>query len=119
MDKKINSYSSIDQYAMNLQSKIRSSVCKKKNNSPRLNNKNLDMIKQDPEDGNNYNFLREKFKIKEFKKESQLGTFFKSQPNLLSCGESESHSFDSDPDFQFDDEGNLVKGKKLNEEEEA
>jgi hypothetical protein len=42
-------------------------VCKKDNDSPRLNNENLNLIKKDPDNGNNYNFLREKHKIKEFR----------------------------------------------------
>jgi ssDNA-binding replication factor A large subunit len=46
--------------------KIRSTVCKKENNSPRLNNENINLIKRDPETFNTYGNKREELKIKEF-----------------------------------------------------
>ena len=52
MEKKhhLNPNSAIDQYAMNLKIKIRHSVIKKRNNnSPRLNNDNLNLIEYDPQ----------------------------------------------------------------------
>ncbi|CDW87738.1 UNKNOWN [Stylonychia lemnae] len=133
MEKKsINSYSTIDSYAVNLQIKIRSSVCKKQNHSPRLNNANINLIKHDPENGNNYNFLREKLKIKEFKRNTALtlSKFHQSQPNLFSNhyeGEIDDDNFfyggmgsnpkQEEQKYQFDDEGNLMLIRKPKKKE--
>ena len=129
--KHLNSYSTIDSYAMNLQIKIRSSVCKKQNHSPRLNNGNINLIKHDPENGNNYNYLREKLKIKEFKRDTALGKFYQSQPNLFVKnyeGEIDDDNFfyggtgsdlvqEEEQKYQFDDDGNLILIKKPKKKE--
>ena len=62
--------------------KIRSTVCKKTNNSPRLNNENIGYIKKDPENGNNYGFKREKQRIMDFKYEHNKARKWITNKNL-------------------------------------
>lgn len=60
-----NTNTELNFYAANLSVKIRSTVCKKENNSPRVNSENINLIKKDPDnyitDGN-----RERAFIKDF-----------------------------------------------------
>ena len=62
-----NTNAELNSYAANLQVKIRSKVCKKDNDSPRLNHENLNLIKKDPDFANTYGFQREKYQVREFK----------------------------------------------------
>jgi len=60
-----NTNTELNFYAANLKLKISSTICKRRNDSPRLNKENLNLIQNDPDNANTYGFKREELKVQE------------------------------------------------------
>mmetsp|Transcript_34922 Transcript_34922/g.26066 ORF Transcript_34922/g.26066 Transcript_34922/m.26066 type:complete len:167 (-) Transcript_34922:775-1275(-) len=97
-----NTNTELNFYAANLKLKISSTVCKRRNDSPRLNTENLNLIFHDPENAKDYDHKREEHKINE----------------VIPARKYEDFQENSDYSEEFDEGGNIrrrIKKKELME----